>query len=199
VTLDPSPRIAAPTTDVFGGTRLYLDSLRLRWHRYVINWTLRDQIQVAWAIRQQATSVWWGRLEDAFDGLPGGRQVVTAIVLLGAGVIAVALYRRRSAGARPAATAPPGFYARALRRLGRRGLALAPAETAREFAERVARQAPGCGPPFATVTAAYERCRFGGLPLASRDAADVEAALAALDRAPSASSPSAERVGMGGR
>jgi hypothetical protein len=35
------------------------------------------------------------------------------------------------------------------------------------------------------VTAAYERCRFGGLPLASRDAADVEAALAALDGAPS--------------
>jgi hypothetical protein len=32
------------------------------------------------------------------------------------------------------------------------------------------------------VTAVYERCRFAGLPLAPGDAADVDAALAALDR-----------------
>ena len=183
VTLDPSPRIAAPTTDVFGSARLYLDSLRLRWHRYVINWSLRDQLEVAVAIRRQATT--WRRWRlDELDALSGGRLVVAALVLLGAGAVGWAWYRRRPADARPAATAPPAFYARALRRLGRRGLAPAAAETAREFAERVARQAPGCALPFATVTAAYERCRFAGLPLASRDAADVEAALATLDRAP---------------
>ena len=56
VTLDPSPRIAMPATDGFGSAGLYLDSLRLRWHRYVINWSLRDQMQVAWELRRQATA-----------------------------------------------------------------------------------------------------------------------------------------------
>jgi hypothetical protein len=202
-TLDPSPRIAAPTTDAFGSAGLYLDSLRLRWHRYVINWSLRDQIEVAWAIRRQATS-WRSWRLDRLEDLPGGGFAVAAVILVTGGAMGWAWYRlrggwSRGAEVRSAATAPPAFYTRALRRLGRRGLAPAPAETAREFAARVTRQAPGCGPPFATVTAAYERCRFAGLPLASRDAADVDAALTALDRAPSASSPSTERVGMGGR
>jgi transglutaminase-like putative cysteine protease len=183
VTLDPSPRIAAPAGDAFATLRLYLDSLRLRWHRYVINWSLRDQIEVAWAVRRGATSWRWWDL-DAFDGLPGPRLILAALLLFSAGLGGFLLYRARRVGARPAATAPPAFYARALRRLRRRGLAPAPAETAREFAGRVARQAPACGAPLATVTAAYERARFGGMPLASRDAADVDAALAALDRAP---------------
>jgi transglutaminase-like putative cysteine protease len=190
VTFDPSPRIAAPSTDAFATARLYLDSLRLRWHRYVINWSLRDQIEVAWAVRRQATSWRWGGL-DAFDRLAGGPLIFAAVVLFNAGLLAWIFHRARRARARPAATSPPAFYARALRRLRRRGLAPAAAETAREFAGRVARQAPECGAPLATVTAAYERCRFGGLPLASHDAADVDAALAALDRAPAA--PTAHR------
>jgi transglutaminase-like putative cysteine protease len=183
VTLDPSPRIALPTTDYFGTIRLYLDSLRLRWHRYVINWSLRDQIEVAVAVRRQASSWRWWDL-DAFDTLLGRPLIATAALLFGVGLGGWLLYRGRRTGARPAATAAPAFYARALRRLRRRGLAPAPAETAREFAGRVARQAPECGAPLATVTAAYERARFGGRPLGSRDAAEVDAALAALARAP---------------
>jgi transglutaminase-like putative cysteine protease len=181
VTLDPSPRVALSTTDVLGSARLYLDSLRLRWHRYVINWSLRDQMQVAWAIRRQAT-FWRSSPLAQLDELPTPGLVVAALAVLCVGAVRWARHRRRSADARPAATAPPAFYARALRRLGRRGLRPAPSETAREFAGRVARQAPGCGLPFAAVTAVYERCRFAGLPLAPGDAADVDAALAALDR-----------------
>ena len=186
VTLDPSPRIAMPATEGFGSAGLYLDSLRLRWHRYVINWSLRDQMQVAWALRRQATTWRPWRLND-LDQIPAGGLVVVALALLWAGAVGWGRYRRRSADVRPAATPPPAFYVRALRRLGRRGLAPAPAETAREFAERVAHQAPAYGPPLATVTAVYERCRFAGLPLAPGDAADVDAALAALDRARTAS------------
>ena len=126
------------------------------------------------------------RLSD-LDQIPAGGLAVVGVALLWAGAVGWGRYRRRAADVRPAATAPPAFYIRALRRLGRRGLAPAPAETAREFAERVAHQAPAYGPPLATVTAVYERCRFAGLPLAAGDAADVDAALAALDRARTAS------------
>ena len=54
VTLDPSPR--AESEPAAMGTLLYLDALRLRWYRYVINWSLRDQVEVATTIRRQASS-----------------------------------------------------------------------------------------------------------------------------------------------
>jgi hypothetical protein len=72
----------------------------------------------------------------------------------------------------------PTFDARALRILARRGLTPEPGETAREFARRAA--ADGWSAPLAHLTGPYERVRFGGAALTPAEAAEVEAALAAL-------------------
>ncbi len=182
VTLDPSPRLAPPPGGTWSLVTSYLDSLRLRWHRYVINWSLRDQVQLAWSVRRQ--SVAWGgwltvqeahRLRDLAVGI-----VVAAWV-----VACVWLWRQHAGRARNRpGGAPPTFYSRALRRLARRGLTPAPSETAREFAVRVGRVAPPWARPVATLTAAYERCRFGAGKLTAQDHAELDAYLRALDRRP---------------
>jgi hypothetical protein len=178
VTLDPSPRadvaVAAPAQR-FG---LYLDALRMRWYRYVIHWSLRDQLAVAADVRRQA---------DAWRLSVGARAwswwrgaALTGLVAVALVVAVAARWWSRSATAAGAAVGMPRFYARALRILARRGLRPTPAETAREFAARVARAAPPCAAAVVALTECYEHVRFGGLALDDPKHAIVERALAAL-------------------
>ncbi|HKW93625.1 MAG TPA: DUF3488 and transglutaminase-like domain-containing protein, partial [Methylomirabilota bacterium] len=57
VAFDPSPRgeVAAEATP--GPVSLYLDAARMRWYRYVISWSLRDQVQLAASVHRQASDV----------------------------------------------------------------------------------------------------------------------------------------------
>jgi transglutaminase-like putative cysteine protease len=175
VTLDPSPRVGVEAAPVATSATLWLDSLRMSWYRHVVSFSLHDQLAAADTLRRTAWS-WGAVLTDppAWRGIPRPALVV-AVVL---GLAVVALGWRRARGAAGAGGGMPAFYARALHVLARRGLAPAAGETAREFARRV--QAEGWGQPLASLTGAYERVRFGGVPLSAAEAAEVEAALAAL-------------------
>jgi hypothetical protein len=65
--------------------------------------------------------------------------------------------------------------------LARRGLAPAAGETAREFARRAERM--GAAGALARITGAYERVRFGGVALTATETVEVDACVAALERA----------------
>jgi transglutaminase-like putative cysteine protease len=179
ITFDPSPRVAADGAGA-GGLAMYLDALRTRWYRYVVNWSVQDQAFAALKVRDLAiaTRDWkpaWPRASLSWPVLATG----LAVLALVAGV-AVWRVARPPAGARAAAPPVPAFYRRALRALARRALRPAPGETAREFAERVARAEPAWAPPVARLTVAYERVRFGGG--GPPPAAEIDASLAALER-----------------
>jgi hypothetical protein len=179
VTFDPSPRGAAVADAAPGPVSLYLDAARMRWYRYVVNWSLRDQVQLAVSVHRQATDVrlalsWprdW-RLPRA-AGTAAGVAVGVALLWW--------LARRGPVRGRsgPAATMP-AFYERALHLLARRGLAPDPAETARQFAARVAAAAPERGGAFSRLTRHYERARFGAVSLTDSELQDATHALDAL-------------------
>ena len=181
VTLDPSPRAAAE--EALGGPStwsLYVDAARMRWYRYVINWSLRDQVGVAASMHRSAIE-WRGGLvgwRDWARGLPRGAVAAAVGAFL---VAAWMLYRfAPRAGGRVAPAIVPRFYLRALRMLARRGFRRAPAETAREFSRRVEDKAPLMAAALAPLTAAYERCRFGAGALSAEETAALEASIAAL-------------------
>jgi len=181
VTLDPSPRAAAE--EALGGPStwmLYVDAVRMRWYRYVVNWSLRDQVSVAVSMHRGALE-WRGGLlgwRDWVAGLPRGVVVAAIVAFL---VVAWMLWRHGPrAGGRATPATVPRFYVRALRLLARRGFRRAPTETAREFSRRVEEKAPAVAAALARLTAAYERCRFGAGALSSEEAAAVEASIAAL-------------------
>ena len=181
VTLDPSPRAAAE--EALGGPStwsLYVDAARMRWYRYVVNWSLRDQVSVAASMHRGAAE-WRGSLRGWRDwarGLPRGALAAAAGALLVAGWL-LWRYAPTAVGG-VASAAVPRFYLLALRTLARRGVRRGPTETAREFSRRVDQTAPGAAAAFARLTAAYERCRFGAGALTPEEVAGVEAAVIAL-------------------
>src|SRR5215475_1344142 len=181
VTLDPSP--SAAVEEAAGGPStwsLYVDAVRMRWYRYVVNGSLRDQVNVAASMHRGAAE--W---RTSFLGWRDwARSLPPAAVAAAAGAIVLLAwvlqrYAPKTAGRAGPATVPR-FYLRALRLLARRGLRRAPAETAREFAQRVEAQAPGAATALARLTAVYERCRFGAIGPSPEETAVVEASLAAL-------------------
>jgi transglutaminase-like putative cysteine protease len=179
VAFDPSPRAEAVVESAPGPLTLYLDAARMRWYRYVVSWSLRDQVQFAVSVHRQASDV---RLALAW---PRDWRVSPALwpavgLTLGAALV---WWVRRSGprGRRSGPTATmPAFYERALRLLARRGLYPGPAETARQFARRVRERAPERATAFAELTDHYERARFGGGTLSDADRQDVTRALDAL-------------------
>ncbi len=181
VTLDPSPRASALSDDRPSALALYLDAARMRWYRYVINWSLQDQRLFASTVHRQARDA---RLAFAWPG--DWRSKLWFLVPAGAGA-AVALgwliWRFGRAGqARHPGGRPPRFYERALRALARHGLSPEPAETARQFWARAQFEAPACGEPLARITTTYERARFGLTALTEAEMREVERCLLALER-----------------
>lgn len=191
VTLDPTPRASGEPFAPPGSLLLYLDAVRLAWHRHVIGWSLRDQVHAASTL-QARVHAWSDRLWSARAHLRGPATVI--VVGLGALAVGVRLWRREHrAGRAPGGrgTAVPAFYRQALRRLHRRGLDRGPGETAREFEARVAALGGSAAGAFARVTAAYERTRFAGHPPTPAERLQLRAAVRQIgaDRRPSRRRP----------
>jgi hypothetical protein len=192
VSFDPTPRAAfeAEAFAASGPLVKYFDALRMRWNRYVIDFTLGDQAAMAMGLRQQSLAL-QRSLRQAWDlgsfrawrsarrlwrqygyAVTFGLAVAVAVVLL--------LWRARSATPRrfwhlPGLSPSPsvGFYGRMLRLLARRGHRQPPTMTPREFAATLV-GTPRLFGPAAELTALYERIRFGGedLTVADRTRAD---------------------------
>jgi hypothetical protein len=145
----------------------------------VVNWSLRDQVQLAASVHRQATDVRvalsWPRDWRVSPAVGAGVGLALGVALLW-WLGRYGPVRRRSG---PAA-AMPAFYARALRLLARRGLAPDPAETARQFAARVAVASPERGSAFSRLTHHYERARFGAAALTDSELQDATRALDTL-------------------
>ena len=174
VTLDPSPRVGAETVAGASPAMLWLDSMRMTWSRYVVNFSLHDQLTAVESVRRATWAVSMTALRPR-DWPRGVRWTAAGAVLVVALMVVIGWQRSRGVATGPGM---PTFYARALRVLARRGLAPGAEETAREFAARAAGAAWAA--PLAQLTGAYERVRFGGAVLTPVEASDVDAALAAL-------------------
>ena len=173
-----------------------LDALRYRWDRYVVDLTLRDQVQGFRSFQARSFQVsnqllrLPGLLVPMLQGFFGlNRQLAWAFLLAAAGALCVYLYRamkriRLTGGVRPSlrpeAKEALALYRRMLAAL--RGLKLHPgaAETALEFASRAAARAEALANPVQALTDLYQRVRFGEHGLSNSDRALAEAALREL-------------------
>ncbi len=181
VTLDPSPRASVELLGRPSPLALYLDAARMRWYRYVINWSLQDQRLFASTFHRRARDV---SLAFAWPTAWQGKLRLVAPALVGvAGALGWLIWRfGRPGRTRSLLGRPPRFYERALRALGRRGLAPEPAETARQFWARARLEAPACAEPLGRITTEYERARFGSTALTTDEMREVERCLLALER-----------------
>jgi len=187
VTFDPTPAEVAPARGrglvQFGRM---IDSIRLKWDRFVIQYSLRDQMAVAQGIRERGETVrsqlaQW--LTAARERIEAGRRWLaglpldsaTAMVVFiggaaGVGVLAVLAWRRVRWGGRRGTqsgqeVAVVRLYSRMLRVLRRRGLTKPPSTTPLAFAKHVTRDWADAGKFVGPLTDLYCRVRFGHEPL----------------------------------
>ena len=156
-TLDPSPRGEMPRATITG-LALYVDGIRMRWYRYVVGWSRHDQAAAAGTVRRVAWS--WSLPTPRLPTM-GASQRIAVGVGLGLAAAAVVWAVGRTRAQRAARSPMPDFYARALRRLARRGFRPAPGETAREFCARLVADRPESAAALSRLTRAYEDARFG--------------------------------------
>src|SRR5262245_60421294 len=178
VTFDPSPRAGWEAGWRAGALSLYLDAARMRWYRYVVNWSLDDQRDMVSTVQRRAhdfrLALVWPRDWRSKPWLTG-----LGLTLVAGGLAWIFLRGHRTSASATVARMPR-FYGRALRLLARRGLSPGPAETARQFCERAATMFPADAAPLTHITGAYERTRFGAVILSDTEVAQVEKSLAEL-------------------
>jgi len=206
VTFDPTPSEGAVVPDLVLWTQAgrLLDSIRLKWDRFVIQYSFRDQMAVAQAVREQgermrsqasgllasaadwmrALRVWTAPVVRTADWLAFAGALIgvaLAIVFAGHWARTRGLVGVRSPGlptARQAAVVK--LYGQMLGLLESRGFAKAPGVTPLEFAKRVHQEWADAGRLIEPVTAIYCRVRFGQAPLLPEDLAQAETVLESL-------------------
>jgi hypothetical protein len=181
-TFDPTPRAPVDVRQRETPTFLYLDAIRLQWHRYVVNWTLRDQIRAVQSVQLRLAGLRGWSAGLAPESRERLRRAGALAIVAAVGAVGFWTWRYRRGGPGTPRGRPPGFYRRALRAAARRGLRPSAGETAREFSARVANLGPAPARVFARVTSLYERARFGGAPPNAVELEEAEASLAVLRR-----------------
>jgi len=209
VTFDPTPNVpsALPNPVVFRIGKV-LDSVRLKWDRFVIRYSFRDQVAMAHGLRDQGEAVrtrattgvamllrWGTELRFAITG--AGRNhgwliLGGAVLLCGlAGLMLARRFghdpwwtRRRSGGPTTEQVAAFKIYSRMLKLLGSRGLQKAPGMTPLEFAHRIAGEWKAAGEFVNPITELYCCVRFGQVPLSPDDLARAQGWLAGLRMTP---------------
>src|SRR3989442_2941950 len=129
VTLDPSPRGSVGAFATSSDAGLWIDALRLRWYRYIVNWSRQDQVRVAATLRRAAWTARPWRMPWRASG--DGSQAVLPALALAAGAPAWLLWRHAHAGGGRAPPPPVArLFPRALRSPARPGVRPGPAQNA---------------------------------------------------------------------
>ncbi|MDE3244374.1 MAG: transglutaminase domain-containing protein, partial [Nitrospirota bacterium] len=207
VTFDPTPSApAAASIHVWAGAGRVIDSVRLKWDRFIIQYSLRDQIKMAQGIRDQSDKVrgralglvatihrWVIGLQTWAGQLTRMRGLLWTVGLAGSLLLLLiakaGLRRLRQRRHRPSElptmrqAAVVRLYSRMLEMLATHGIVKTPGATALEFAGTIATKWADVGRYVAPLTELYCRVRFGQAPLSQEELEQAEALLNGLHHA----------------
>ncbi|MDB4966419.1 MAG: transglutaminase domain protein [Myxococcales bacterium] len=171
VTVDPTPPGAAvPVGGAWTTLRQMLDNIELAWFKYVIEYDLGKQVEIARSVGRWAQ---FASKRDALDRLVRRHAVQVGggvALIFGAWMLLAAWRRRRvpQVRLRRGAEALSAFH-RAVRALERRGFTRTPGETGRELATRVRAASDPGADSFGQLVDLYYAARFGAIPVAAGD------------------------------
>jgi len=187
VIFDPTPSGVGPgrSLPIIRGLFQFVDALRLRWNRYVINYRLRDQIiAVRTAHRNSIRLRQIGRrLLEALKSqyhlwsskAPPTQKVLVFILTIGgvSGFLYLILKKwRRPINPIKGGRAPSihvGFYRKMIKMLEAKGLLRETGVTPLEYARQVIHSKGPAYQGVLGITDLYNRHRFGGKPISSHE------------------------------
>ncbi len=172
IVFDPSPLDATVVSEStrFRQFNQFLDNLRLRWNKYIIEYDLKLQADVAEKVGRRLWN--WARqgkerIDDKSTDTDGARRWLSKeefkrplgvlLIVAFAGLLLVYFVQRLKAHGHRA-----GRYGAVLRILQARGYEKSPGETAKEFAKRI-EQREGTLTPLRHLTRMYYDEKFGEL------------------------------------
>jgi hypothetical protein len=169
VTFDPTPpagRRPLATTGVLARMKAFFDSLRMRWHRWVIDYDVNRQVGLIQDLKGRMTRL----RQRARHGVTASRTwgYVALGVAVGLLLLFVILGRRPGPSQQ---RATPGSHpsrrlarpmARLLRGLAKHGHARESGQTLAELATRVDEATPGLQPATSALTRQYYALRYSG-------------------------------------
>lgn len=179
VTFDPTPAASAGsvvTTSWFWPGRIFFDGLQHRWSKWVLDYSLEEQLGIFSGLFQEQAP---GPTPAASDGgTQSGRLWGVALIalLLVAGWIWA---RRVGAGARSPSTA---MYLQLRGACARAGVGVAPGLTPLALVERVRSERGGAGRAAERVVDLYLRARYGGERLGESELREMRQALGVARR-----------------
>ncbi len=200
VTFDPTPSDSGSSRLVgFSALSRYVDAMRQKWKRYIIDYDIDDQVRVAEQVRTKGLNlrealqkagaavkaVWEEIVREAGRRTGLVRGILTALALAG---LLLWLYLIRTRG-RVAGIFPrgplhgdrvAGLYLQILRILSTRGLPKPQQMTPREFIPQVESAIPVSPERLLYATDAYYAIRFGGVPATPEMEGEMLAILQAI-------------------
>ena len=199
VTFDPTPsvmkQVPNPLLKQVGGL---IDSIRLKWDRFVIHYSFYDQMTIAQGVRSKGEGLrtyvsnlvamlkdWGARERDAgavpISQIPWRVLGSVCLCVVCAFFIGTYLRRRRAKAAfLNSDVASIQLYERMLAVLAARGVNKPSATTALEFSARVCQECQAAGPLVQELTSLYYRGRFGHESLSREDLQQGKRLLAQL-------------------
>jgi hypothetical protein len=191
VTFDPTPAAEATTfLPVVSTFYRYYDFLKLKWNRYIIQYSRRDQIRILSSFRQQLLGI---RLFSPASPLQRAREKTAQSPLYFLGAMAVlvcilmiawGLRRERAFALHEASTLPSeiSFYIKMLKILKKKRILKRACETPAEFADRVNHEGGALSPWLERITSLYYRVRFGQIPLTPTEEVETWEIIRALKK-----------------
>jgi hypothetical protein len=203
VTFDPTPSVMKQVpSPLLKQVRGLIDSIRLKWDRFVIHYSFYDQMTVAQGMRNQGEtlrtyvsnlmvmlkrSVLPGQDAGAVPTSPIPWRAVGSAFLCVACVVFIGAclrWKRAKAVFLKSDLASIQLYERMLAALAARGVRKRSAATALEFSAQVCQECQAAGPLVQELTALYYRCRFGHESLSHDDLQQAEHLLTQLASVP---------------
>jgi hypothetical protein len=175
VPFDPTPAAEAKAfSPLVSSLNRYYDFLKLKWNRYIIQYSRRDQLRFLLAFRRQIMGLRLFPHSPSMRVIREKTSYLPSYLLAGLATFACILLifwgfkkKRRAIGAHHGGKLPPeiSFYLKMLKILDKKKIPKRASETPSEFARRVAREKGNLSPWIERITSLYYRVRFGQIPL----------------------------------
>ena len=189
VSFDPTPS-AMPVEENITVTAIsrYIAYIRLKWDRYIINFTFQDQVNAAKEARRR-TELGRETIIKAISALRAkvGRLWLPFLIsVLSIFMVYYLLTRRWPGGYRSSLSGENvnvPFYQEMLKILAKRGIIKTGNMTPREFAEHTLEELGGSYRNVLEITKSFEMVRYGGITLSREEREEINMVLEGLRKA----------------
>ncbi len=183
IPFDPTPPVLSPEENpVISSVSKYIGYMRLKWDRYIVNFTLQDQVNAAREARRRTESGRESLLKviAALRAGIGKIWVSLLILVAAASFIYLSLSRKWRIGGKGPLLRKKGtipFYQEMLKILARKGAIRPEGMTPREFARLTFEEKGDAYGGVIDLTELFEQVRYGGTTLGPKEMEEINAVL----------------------